>query len=944
MRNWQKQLIKFGLVGVLNTAVDFGVFNLLLFVTNTRTGWGAGLINMVAILVAAINSYFLNRNWTFAARVRERRIQFIRFGVATAFGMLVNSLTVVVVAEEVHTVIFSTYLIWNAGKILGALFSATSNFLLYRNWVFREEGKVAPPAVSWMPGMVSVIIPAFNEIERLPNRLRDLATSLPYYFPAEIIVVDDGSTDGTADAVRKISRDYPWVRCLGYAENQGKGAAVRTGMLAGYGEYLVFTDADNTFTVGHIARLVAQLQRGAKVAIGIRQENAGERLAGESRLRQWAGRYFNRLVQMVALPGIEDTQCGLKGFHREAAQAIFTRQRLKGFAFDVEILALARALKYEIVPVAVRAKDCPGSRVKLLSPVQMCGEIFRHKVAFFFNWYDVPNGGLKLKEAGLLVGLFSLALAVRIPWLWQVPRFIDELKEVYLAYLIYLGEMFPLHNMAYDIGAMHNYILAGIFKLLGPSAYWPRLYVALTSAATVPLFYLLGKKLFNQRVGLLAAGLLLTNGMHILVTHMAWANSTTPFFFTLALLCTLQAEEKKSGKWLVLTGFMWALVMQTHSSVVVYLLVLLVYLLRPAFRRRTGIRWQWFAASLGAFFLGYANMIYYNVTSRAGSLHWIAHKTYTVDTDPTLSGYIHHFREMAIELTRAISATYVRHADWWAYFFNPQFMLAFCLLGFGFYLALRKGVKLPVWIIIGGFLLIPWINTRYEFFLATRYIMPIILCSLLLLAFATVALFERLKVTDWGRGSALVTGTLLVLLLGLQLMPFYGYCLRLRGTNLSNELSFETLTAILRAVPQDQSVILLDTGVYIENDPLPYLLALSKCEYEKLPGDFIRDLQTGSEDWLQNLQKHNGDKLVAVVTQETYDQLCQRVMTRKINQFACRVTLNAAKPNEVRNICVVEFLPGQNSMIKMVQQPSKHMVQCSSNPRPLCRMTYEVER
>lgn len=936
MRNWQKQLIKFGLIGVLNTAVDFGVFNVLIFVTGIHAGWGAGLINMFAVTVAAINSYFLNRNWTFMASTRERHLQFIRFGVATAFGMLINSLTVVVVAEEFSTVLFSTYVILNGGKVLGAIFSATSNFLLYRTWVFREDKQTSHPVVSWMPGMVSVIIPAYNELQRLPSRLRELATSLPYYFPAEIVVVDDGSTDGTAEAVRKIAYEYPWVRCLGYAENQGKGAAVQKGMLAAYGEFLVFTDADNTFTVGHIARMVAQLQRGAKVAIGVRQQMDGERLAGESRLRQLAGRCFNYLVQAVALPGIEDTQCGLKGFHREAAQAIFTRQRLKGFAFDVEILALARALKYEIVPVALRAKDCPGSRVRLLSPLQMCGEIFRHKLALFFNRYALPGGGVRAREAGLLLGLFGLAFAVRLPWLWQVPRFIDELREVYLGYMIYLGKMLPLHNMARDIGAMHNYILAGIFKILGPGAYWPRLYVALTSAATVPLFYLLGKKLFGKKVGLLAAGLLLTNGMHILVTHMAWANSTTPFYFTMAMLCTLKAEEKKSGKWLVVAGLMWALVLQTHSSVAVYLLVLLAYLLRPAFRRATGIGWQWFIAGLGAFLLGYANMIYYNLISRGGSFRWITQKTYTVDTDPTLTGYVQHLMQMTIELVRAISSTYVLHVHWQEYFFNLQFVLALCLLGFGMYLALRKGRNLPAWMIIGGFLTIPWINTRYGFFLATRYIMPIILCSLLIVAYAIVTFLQRIKAPARGRKFALVTTVVMLILIAVQLVPFYGYCIALHGTNLSNELSFETLAAILRSVPRDQSVILLDKSVDIENDPLPYLLTLSKQDYEKLPGDFIQDLQTGSEEWLQNLKKHTGDKFVAVVTQETYEQLRDVVMTRKVNQFTCKVTLNAEKPNEVRNIYVIEFLPGQNAPIRMVQK--------SERVRPWCRLTYEIEQ
>ncbi|WP_054692345.1 glycosyltransferase family 39 protein [Syntrophomonas palmitatica] len=283
------------------------------------------------------------------------------------------------------------------------------------------------------------------------------------------------------------------------------------------------------------------------------------RADGESIIRRLMGKAFNLMVQALVLPGIRDSQCGLKGFHYQAARPIFSRQRLNGFAFDVEVLALARALKIPIKELPLRVKDCPGSTVnRILTPLQMAVDIIYLKLAFFINEYRLPGGYQPLREAATIMTLFFAALALRLPWLWEIPRFIDELKEVRLSYLIFTGQALPLHNAAHDIGAMHNYILAIIFKLLGPGIYWPRLYVACCSALTVIVVYLLGRILFGRTTGLLTSVFLMFNGMNILTSHMAWANCTTPFFFTLAMLSTILAEQKRNGWWLAAAGLLWA--------------------------------------------------------------------------------------------------------------------------------------------------------------------------------------------------------------------------------------------------------------------------------------------------------------------------------------------------------------------------------------------------
>ncbi|NLU50313.1 MAG: glycosyltransferase [Syntrophomonadaceae bacterium] len=678
MGTWRGQLVKFGVVGILNTWIDYGLFNVLITVTGVHDGPGVGLFNLLGITLAATNSYFWNRNWTFAAGDEEYSWQTKRFVVATGLGMIINSLVVTAASRMINWLPVSAYLILNGSKLLGAAISSAWNFITYRQWVFKPVPPVLVPSKEqWVPGLVSVIIPAYNEMERLPKRLYRLALSLPRYFPVEIVVVDDGSTDQTLAAVQAVAAQFPHVRCSGYRVNSGKGLAVRTGICAARGEFLIFTDADETFTEEHIVAVAERLFEGDKVVIGQRQASPGTRLLQESRWRHFCGRAFNLLVQALVLPGINDTQCGLKGFHREAAGEIFGRQRLRGFAFDVELLALARALHFDIVQVPVRAVHCKGSRVnRILTPVQMVWDVLRIKAALVVNTYGLPGGGQWFREALVSIVLFFTALAIRIPYLWSIPRYIDELKEVQLAYLICQGKVFPLHNMAHDIGALHNYILAVLFRLLGPSIYWPRLYVAVTSALTVALVYRLGTMLYGRWVGLVAAGLLMTNGMHIVVTHMAWANSTTPFFFTLALMATIAAEQQKSGQRLMVAALLWAATLQTHSSVIIYLLVAVAYVLRPHFRRETGIGLKWYVLAALTFLTGYANMVYYNIVSYGGSIRWIGHKSYALETHPGLTSYIRNLEQMLTELVRSVGSTYTDHPHFWDYVKHPSFIAA----------------------------------------------------------------------------------------------------------------------------------------------------------------------------------------------------------------------------------------------------------------------------
>ena len=219
---------------------------------------------------------------------------------------------------------------------------------------------------------LTVILPCYNEAERLPGTLQALLAHLSAA-PGEVqvLVVDDGSTDGTVAVAEAVAAVDGRVKVLSYRPNRGKGFAVRTGMLAAQGELVVFTDADGSYQPGDLDRIVAALGQ-VPVAIGTRAGDASGPVA-----RRVASRVFNLAIRgALGLP-FGDTQSGLKGFRRAAAQQIFGQARVDGFAFDVEVLWLARQLRLEVAEVRVQAMEREGSKVQMVADaLEMLGEVW----------------------------------------------------------------------------------------------------------------------------------------------------------------------------------------------------------------------------------------------------------------------------------------------------------------------------------------------------------------------------------------------------------------------------------------------------------------------------------------------------------------------------------------------------------------------------------------
>ena len=217
---------------------------------------------------------------------------------------------------------------------------------------------------------LSLVIPAYNEEGRLlPSlqRIDEYLSTRPYC--SELVVVDDGSTDRTPELLRGFTPTAPdrvQVRLVSHDRNRGKGAAVRTGCLAAQGECVVFTDIDLAVPVEEIDTVLERLEAGADVVVGTRLHPGGQDMrSSQPLLRRLAGRLFVLVRRLIALPEHHDTQCPLKGFRRRAAQRLFTAQRLSGWAFDVEILYLAKRWGLRTEEVPVRWHHITGSRLGL---------------------------------------------------------------------------------------------------------------------------------------------------------------------------------------------------------------------------------------------------------------------------------------------------------------------------------------------------------------------------------------------------------------------------------------------------------------------------------------------------------------------------------------------------------------------------------------------------
>lgn len=240
---------------------------------------------------------------------------------------------------------------------------------------------------------LSIIIPAYNEAERLPQTLRRLhqyltAGSLSY----EIIVVLDGPSDGTRGALERMPEEIAHLEIIDRSVNRGKGYTVTEGMLKASGRVRLFCDADNSTDIAHFEKMMPLFDQGYDVVIASRNSKdvpGAEQAVPQVWLKRIIGQFGNLVVQLLAVRGIWDTQCGFKAFRAEAAEQIFSRTKIEGWGFDIEVLTLARALCFKIGIIPARWINDDRSHFRPFDYARVVGDIFRVRSNLLADKYEL---------------------------------------------------------------------------------------------------------------------------------------------------------------------------------------------------------------------------------------------------------------------------------------------------------------------------------------------------------------------------------------------------------------------------------------------------------------------------------------------------------------------------------------------------------------------------
>ena len=225
----------------------------------------------------------------------------------------------------------------------------------------------------------SIVLPAYNESERIAATLAKIFIYAERNgWQCEVIVVNDGSSDDTAQIVRQSAARRPNLKVLENPGNRGKGYSVRNGMLHAHGDILLFSDADLSSPIAEAEKLLAAIKGGADVAIGSRWLKAELQIQRQPLYRQLFGRIFNLLLRLVLGLKFKDTQCGFKAFTRDAARCLFPLQRIERWGFDPELLYLAKRFRLAVEEVPVEWSHREGTRIHpFRDGIRMFGDVLR---------------------------------------------------------------------------------------------------------------------------------------------------------------------------------------------------------------------------------------------------------------------------------------------------------------------------------------------------------------------------------------------------------------------------------------------------------------------------------------------------------------------------------------------------------------------------------------
>ncbi len=352
----RSRLRLFALVGAVATAVDLFLFLLL------AERWSSVVVaNVVALVAAATVAYTLNRRITFKG---DRRARWV-----SNPGLFAGTAVVAGSVDTLVLVLVNPALALPITKILAIGFGAGVRWFMYR-WILftqvrRDLAQRVPRPAPDRPLRLTVVLPAYNERARIADTVGAIGETLVPVLAEddfEILVVDDGSGDDTVEIAERAG-----ARVVRQPTNQGKGAAVRRGVLEAQGRTVVFTDADLAYRPQLLLSVLEEVEQGWDMVVGSRRHEHTNVLVRARKLRELGGRMVNRLTHLVLLGHFRDTQCGLKGFQADIARVVFERTRIDGFAFDVELFLIAEQDQLSLREIPVSVENRAGSSVRIVA-------------------------------------------------------------------------------------------------------------------------------------------------------------------------------------------------------------------------------------------------------------------------------------------------------------------------------------------------------------------------------------------------------------------------------------------------------------------------------------------------------------------------------------------------------------------------------------------------
>ncbi|MFW2383083.1 MAG: glycosyltransferase [Acidimicrobiales bacterium] len=376
----RSRLRRFAAVGAIATVLDIGVLLLIVNRSESTPLWAA---NIVALAVASTFAYFGNRYFTFGSDDEARWVRQPALFFATAtFAAALDTAVLYLLTAVTDELLLAKIPAVAAGAIL--------RWGVYR-WILfgrvrRELAlKVDRPAPI-ENHRLSVVVPAFNEGDRIAQTVRTLQASLTPAMDSgklQILVVDDGSGDDTASQAERAGADV-----LVQPVNRGKGAAVRAGIIAADGQTVVFTDADLAYPPSAVVDIMREVESGWDVVVGSRRHEDTTTLVKARWFRELGGRFVNWLTHLVLLGHFRDTQCGIKGFRGDIGRVIFERCRIDGFGFDVEVFLIAEQDRLSLTEIPVSVENRKGSTVRLIHDTfTLFADLIKLRRAAGWGWY-----------------------------------------------------------------------------------------------------------------------------------------------------------------------------------------------------------------------------------------------------------------------------------------------------------------------------------------------------------------------------------------------------------------------------------------------------------------------------------------------------------------------------------------------------------------------------